>query len=82
MESSKGEGTQAHLPKDKPPQEVEEAQDCQEAVEDHQEALLEEETLHLHNNSSSSHHHQQHLRPALEHSRDNLLTYLQVLEAL
>ena len=61
MEPNKGEDAQARLPKDKPPQEAEEAQDRQEAVEDHQEALLEEEAPHLRNSSSSSHHHQQRL---------------------
>ena len=79
MESNKGEDAQARLPKDKPPQEAEEAQDHQEVAEDHQEALLEEEELPLRNSSSS---HQQRLSPALEHSRDEPLTYSQVSEAL
>src|SRR5487761_1335017 len=80
VEPNKGEDAQACLPKDKPPQEAEEAQDRQEAAEDHQEALLEEEAPHLRNSSSSSHHHQQRLRLALEHSKDELLTYLRVSE--
>ena len=79
MGPNKEEDAQARLPKDKPPQEAEEAQDCQEVAEDHQEALLEEEELPLCNSSSS---HQQHPSPALEHSRDKPLTYSQVSEAL
>ena len=79
MEPNKEEDAQARLPKDKPPQEAEEAQDHQEAAEDHQEALLEEEELPLRNSSSS---HQQHLNLALEHSKDEPLTYSQVSEVL
>src|SRR5487761_1110543 len=80
VEPNKGEDAQACLPKDKPPQEAEEAQDRQEAVEDHHEALLEEEAPHLRNSSSSSHHHQRRIRLTLEHSRDELLIYSQASE--